>query len=556
MKWWDDIVLFLEERSPIAMPWPHFMGFASLDVWARMLRSASFRVHPRYWLRLAGGLFTSSLGTMLVLPERLVLQPLLRIKYRQNCGQLNHPPGVIVVLGYFRSGTTHLQYLLNCDPQMSTPKWNQVSLPHGYVLSWAFLHLFMIPFLSETRPQDNVSFGPEYPAEDDFALNNAALCSSLPGRMVFPGAWAHYRRFHDLQHLTAAERARWAFHQWAFLFKCIRVHSRQMLMLKSPSHTARVPELLHLFGPSNVRFVHIHREADAVIRSNIKMLKRFKMYHLQDNIDDQELEQRVTLEYVETEERYLATRDQIPEGQLVEVSYEQLTHQPHEAISEIYDRLGVPFGDAFAHHLEEYLQSVQDYQPNAYAANDSTSAIRAPFADRLAKIADAFEESPYAIGKTKPRSESSTQAPATAPSQSSAPRNATRGVIASLWMMIVAVAMCSLWFGLAILLDERLDWMIWLVGAVIGYAGLRANRSRGHVRLGSAAACLTVIALVGMSFPITRYVNFEGYGHVQMQHLLVPLRLELFAKSTLFWLGMGAVTAYRFGSRSRIRPGG
>src|SRR4051812_12981001 len=250
----------MPRRWPIAIPYPHFMAFAPLDAWARLLlgRGAG-RVPARYWLRLGVGLFTSAIGTALTLPERVVLAPVLWERGRRSGLRLTHGPGVVVVLGYFRSGTTHLHYLLSCDPRLRTPTWCETLAPQGFWLSWSFLRVFMMPFVSAKRPQDDVGIGPDWPAEDDFAACNWGLASSLPGRFVFPSRHAFYDRFHSLEGLSERERRRWRRVQWAFCRKVAWLARGRALLLKTPSHTARVRELAELFA-GNVRFVHISRE--------------------------------------------------------------------------------------------------------------------------------------------------------------------------------------------------------------------------------------------------------------------------------------------------------
>ena len=133
-----------------AFPQPHFMAFAPLDIWLRtLLRGrAILRISPRYWLRLVWCLFTSALGTILTLPERLIwsLFPIPQGGDRTEtdapppASALTPPtPQVLCILGYFRSGTTHLHYILSCDPANTTPRWYHCLAPQGWFFSWAFL---------------------------------------------------------------------------------------------------------------------------------------------------------------------------------------------------------------------------------------------------------------------------------------------------------------------------------------------------------------------------------------------------------------------------------
>src|SRR3954466_5977042 len=105
----------MRRRLPIAIPYPHFMAFAPLDAWARLLFAPAAWVPVRYWPRLAFGLFTSAIGTALTLPATLALAPVLALRARRSGATLNHAPGLVVILGYFRSGTNgHVDLL--CGP--------------------------------------------------------------------------------------------------------------------------------------------------------------------------------------------------------------------------------------------------------------------------------------------------------------------------------------------------------------------------------------------------------------------------------------------------------
>ncbi len=98
---------------PNAFPYPHFMGFAPLDGWYRLLISGQVVIPPRFWLRLAVALLVSLFFTFVTLPERLLTALWLRL------GKPRKPlPGPVIILGYYRSGTTLLQYLLSRDPNL------------------------------------------------------------------------------------------------------------------------------------------------------------------------------------------------------------------------------------------------------------------------------------------------------------------------------------------------------------------------------------------------------------------------------------------------------
>src|SRR5215510_10684750 len=128
--------------------------------------SVTFRTRTSWrWLLWMSGQGFSSL---LTLPERVLCYGFLR-RRRSSPDQLRAP---VFILGYYRSGTTHLQYLLSRDPNFFSPAWIHTLVPQGFVLTWTFLRFFLIPFMPSTRQVDPMLFGPDAPSEDDFALNN------------------------------------------------------------------------------------------------------------------------------------------------------------------------------------------------------------------------------------------------------------------------------------------------------------------------------------------------------------------------------------------------
>lgn len=505
------------------------MAFAPLDAWARVLLAPAARVPVRYWPRLGFALFTSAIGTALTLPERAVLGPYLWLKARRTGARLAHEPGAVVVLGYYRSGTTHLHYLLSCDPQFRTPRWCEALAPQGFYLSWLFLRIFMIPFVSAKRPQDDVAIGPEWPAEDDFALCNWSAASSLPGRFVVPQLHGHYARFHSLEGLTARERWRWRRTQWAFCWKLAALAGRRRILLKTPSHTGRVRELVDLFGPGRVKFIHIRRDEEAVIRSNVAMHGRLHVYNMQDPPEGEEVEGGIVEEYAHTEALYEAQAAALAPDDLVEMRYEDLVNDPMGEARRAYGQLGLAWTEEFEARAGAYLESVRGYR----AQNSRTT------------------EQPATAGERHSR----TQGVHVAQGGRSA-----RAVGVA---VVVAVLLGAVWVGLAYMFKSRYDQLVWPAGVVLGLVMIRIA-GIGSTRLGIAAAAMTVLLFAAVTVPVTfmsDYFQRPYYRGLPMSqwewyHILKGARVGALAKNNLFWVFMGAVTAYRFASRKHVKPPG
>jgi omega-hydroxy-beta-dihydromenaquinone-9 sulfotransferase len=551
-------------KPPFRLPQAHFMALAPLDVWWRILRARGAPLRARFWPSILVNLFTSTLGTALTLPERLLLSPLWRSRARaaiQGTRPL-HEPGFVFVLGYYRSGTTHLHYLLSCDPQFRTPAWCQCLAPSGFVLSWAFLRLFLIPFISGKRPQDDVAIGPDWPAEDDFALNNLAAVSPLVGRFVRPStrfgsgqerARAGFQLFHDLQGLTPRELDRWR-HAWlGFLARLsVQAGSRQIL-LKTPAHTARVGEILRLLGPERCRFIMISRPDDDVIKSNVAMQKRLEPYLLEPMHEAEDIERAIREEYAGTMDRFETDAPLIPPGRLCRVRFEDLTTDAEGTLDRIYRDLGLSRSAEAISRASAYQESVRGYTP-------AHGSARTPLA--IAPGADG--------GGVGARSDVAGSVAA----RSARGSSTARGAIAAAFVALLAL---MLWLLAAWVLKTRADWLVWPAGVGIGAAALHFARA-GAVRLGVIAAVLAVLTYVLVVLPATflsDYGQRPGYfaragepralgglspwipaEQWEWYHIKKSTTDGVLAWNNLFWIFMGVASAYRFASREHARPPG
>lgn len=527
------------KRTLLALaPVPHFMSLAPLDAWIRLLFFPWARVGPAYLPRVVVGLFTSAIGTAITLPERLVLAPVLWALGRRRGHVIRHGPGVVVVLGYPRSGTTHLHYLLSCDPAFWTPRWHHALAPQGFVLSWTLLRFALVPFLSNKRLMDDMAFGPEWPAEDEFAVNNWRVASPLPGRLVVPRLHAYYHRFHALEGLAPREAARWRACTWAFAWKMSRLAGQRALLLKSPTHTARVAALADLYGSDGVRFVHITRDPRAVVRSNLSMLRRARVYHLHDPPAERELERRQIEELAATEAKFLRESAVLPPGRLARVRYQDLVADPMGELRRVYGELGLEWSGGLEQRLTRYLRTVADYRaatPERDEAGPGDASL-----DAVARL----------MGHDRP----------TVPRRELPPPEASPAASRRAWpaMLAASVVILAAWVGVARLAGDRCDWLVWPAGAVVGYAGVRAARA-GSPRLGFAAAAATLAVLIAVAWPATffgEYFPRPVRNWEWRRDVWRSTYRGFFSSGNIPWVVFGLLSAYRFASRRHLRPPG
>lgn len=515
-------------RQPFPAPFPPIFCLAPIDVWARFLVAPRPPIGFRFWPRVLVGLLLSTCATLITLPERVAVGLLLRLWRPRRAAP-------VVILGYYRSGTTFLQFLLDRDPALVSPRWNQALAPQGYLVSWTFLRFLLLPFLGGNRPQDNVSFGSDFPAEDDFALCNWAMASSLPSRHVVPSLEAHYRRFDHLDDLSPEEHARWAWHQRALVDKLLLTRPGRRVLLKSPCHTARIRHLLALFGP-DTRFVYISRHPHAVFRSNIALFDALDpIYHLEDPVSREELERRILTDYLATEARYDSDRSLIPSGRLAEVRLSDLQADPLGEVRRIYRELDLSLSEEALERMRLYLDGEKDYRGNKHAG--WTEAEKARLEPPLAELTRRFEAGPPALPKVAPE-----------PPAMLAPRQRVPRLMAGVAMALAAGLLGSvLWGGAMAFLDRPCHplWC-WPIGVV---AGLLARRpaGRGSLILGAAAA----LASCG-SFPVAAMLASAWADTGPWTEWLAnPVGLPpwLFAANVGFWWYTGGMSAWKLATR-------
>lgn len=530
----------------LAMPVAHLLALAPLDVWLRILWGTL--PHPRYWLRLLGIGFTSLVGTIWSLPERIIFGLSWTI-FKKDNQQLEHPPGVLVIVGYYRSGTTHAHNLIACDPDTITPRWYQSLLGQGFWMSWAVTRFLLVPFLSSSRPQDGVGFGPKWPGEDDFALAGWVNCSTLPGRLIFPSRWAKWQKWNTLENCTEAERTRWRKTLAGFAWKVTRGHPDQMLVLKSPNHGAHITELVKVFG-DHVRFLHVSRDPIKVVESNIRMHDALSSHLLEEPLDASTLRARIVEEYLEIETATIAQAQSLDEGRIAFITHENLIADPIGQLSKSFETLGLGFSDQHQASISSYLSDLGTYQRPPHTDID----LGTPSTSEPASI-----EHLRSLRPAQPQIKAATLP---TPAHPSPPPRTGSGILVALG---TTIACGLLWIGLIWIIKQsfpdyrpRIDQLVWVAGSVIGLLAVKAAGG-GSKPLGLAAAILTLLVFIIVSFPIT-VINWNFAPNDTTREFLYHNGKGaihgLLAPSSIVYAVLGILTAWRHTSETGPRAPG
>ena len=213
--------------------------------------------------------------------------------------------------------------------------------------------------------------GWDRPQEDEFALMNLGIPSPYLA-WAFPRHGPVADEYLDLIALSPAERERWKAALRNFVQRIAAVRNRRII-LKSPTHTARVKTLLEVFP--DARFVHIVRDPLALFPSTVRLWTTLSQVQGLQSVDEAIpwVEREVLDNFTRMYARFEQDRDLIPAGHLAELHYENLVADPVEQMRQVYSQLGL---DNFAQvqpAIARYATEHRHYRPNRYSLSPAVA---------------------------------------------------------------------------------------------------------------------------------------------------------------------------------------
>jgi len=313
-------------------------------------------VSPRYLPRL----FIVSLGVISLAPHAIFE----KLFYAKKIREKNFSSEPIFILGHWRSGTTALHNLLCKDPNMgyislveSIAPWNFLARKKRLkTLDWVISRIF------PTRPQDNVNMSMNLPAEEGIAMAN--MCPlSFYHCLYFP------QKMQDTFNSTVLlegqdDQVREAWKkQFLYLIKKLSIaNNGKRLVFKDPANTARIKVLLELFP--NAKFINIYRNPYDVFTSTKHMYKRVLPILAFQDYSEVAIEENILNFYKKVMRSYFAERQYIPDGNLVEIRFEEFERNPLGCMDIIYHELGIPGWEVARKYFEEEVSAYSEYKKN------------------------------------------------------------------------------------------------------------------------------------------------------------------------------------------------
>jgi hypothetical protein len=268
-----------------------------------------------------GSLFSAMAG----LQKRVAGQQLAHANYRN----------AVVVLGYWRSGTTLLHELLCLDARYTYPTTHACMNPHHFLLSEA--SVLARGGSSRRRPMDEMEVQAGSPQEDEFALLSLGARSPYEALLI-PVILPEALKLADPRDLSSRDEERW---REVFLKFLAGVSVRGMgrpIILKSPTHGCRVATLRKLLP--DARFVVVVRDPRTSFESVVRMWhKMFETYAIGPIPPEDDIREAVIADRPRFEAKLASGTAGLPKNRFATITYESLIANPAEVIEQLYERL-------------------------------------------------------------------------------------------------------------------------------------------------------------------------------------------------------------------------
>lgn len=302
--------------------------------------------------------------TLVVCRILSIFVPIQNRIYRKRVEKKELANDPLFIIGHWRSGTTFVHNVLAKDKRFGYTTTYQTVFPHIVLWGQSFFKKTMASIMPDKRPADNMELSVDLPQEEEFALSNMTSCN-------YYNFWflPKYMREYADKYLTfksaSAEEKQEFSEQFKKLVKISMENTGGVQYLsKNPPHTARVAELLEIYP--NAKFIYLMRNPYTVLESTRNFFyKTIKPLMLHD-LDIKKFDEDIIEVYKEVYFKYEKDKNCIPEGNLIEMKFEDFEADPSAATKLIYDTLSLEGYEDARSEIEAYLNTRKGYKKNKY----------------------------------------------------------------------------------------------------------------------------------------------------------------------------------------------
>ncbi len=300
-----------------------------------------------------------------------LLQPIEDMKYRKLEDRQTDEP--LFILGHWRSGTTFVHNVFACDKHFGYNTTYQTVFPNLMLFGQPFFKKTLSWLMPDKRPTDNMELKVDLPQEEEFALSNMIPYS-------YYDFWFYPKRMLDycdryLLFDTIPEEERQIFKDTFQQLVKISLWNTQgtQFLSKNPPHTGRIRTLLEIYP--NAKFIYLKRNPYTVFESTRSFFTNtIQPLRLQD-IANEQIESNIIEVYRRLYYKYEDEKHLIPEGNLIELKFEDFEADAFAMTRDIYSKLRLPGFDESKDNIEIYLGKKKGYKKNQYKYEDRTVKI-------------------------------------------------------------------------------------------------------------------------------------------------------------------------------------
>lgn len=274
------------------------------------------------------------------------------------------------IIGHWRSGTTFVHSIFATDKHFGYNTTYQTVLPNLMLFWHPFFSWCLQKTMPHNRPADNMELGAKLPQEEEFALSNM-MPYSYYNFWYFPKYMMDYcERFMLFNTITEEERQVFKDTFVKLIKKSLKVTGGNQFLSKNPPHTGRIRTLLEMFP--NAKFLYLKRNPYTVFESTMNFFTNTMRPLKYQTFSDEDLEKNCVEVYRRLFYKYEQEKHLIPEGNLMELKFEDFEADPFSGTEEIYRQLNLPgFNEARA-DIEKYIGKKKGYKKNNYKYNEHT----------------------------------------------------------------------------------------------------------------------------------------------------------------------------------------
>ena len=299
-----------------------------------------------------------------------LLAPIQEQKYQKLLADkpLEYDP--VFILGHWRSGTTFVHNVLSCDKHFGYNTTYQTVFPHLMMWGQPFFKKNMSWLMPDKRPTDNMELAVDLPQEEEFALGNM-MPYTYYNFWFLPKYQQEYADKYLLFNGISEEELKVFEEVFVKLIKISLWNTNGTQFLsKNPPHTGRVKELVKMFP--NAKFIYLVRNPYTVFESTRSFFTNtIQPLKLQD-ISNEELEKNILSVYAKLYHKYEADKALIPQGNLMEIKFEDFEADAMGMTEQVYKTLSLPGFEEAKADIEKYVGGKKGYKKNKYKYDDRT----------------------------------------------------------------------------------------------------------------------------------------------------------------------------------------